>query len=167
MKIPTRYFAVVVALLFSFLLSPATSLAQTGMSDWSSLNSVGNGTKVSVKLKDGKKMEGTLDAVSDTSLSLTVKNARKDVKREDVASVHDLSQKKSVGKATLIGLGVGAGAGAVIGLAGDASNDAGGFETIDNAAAGAVTVIGAGVGALVGFLFGKSGNKRVLLYESK
>lgn len=166
MRIPTRHFAVVVALLCSFLLSPATSLAQTGTNDWSKLNSVGNGTRLSVKLKDGKKMEGTLDAVSDTSISLTVRNARKDVRRADVASVHELS-KKSAGKATLIGLGVGAGAGAVIGLAGDASNDAGGFETLDNAAAGAVAIAGAGVGALVGFLFGKSGNKKVLLYESK
>ena len=166
MRNPTRHFAVVVALLCSFLLSPATSLAQTGMNDWSKLNSVGNGTKLSVKLKDGKKMEGALDAVSDTSISLTVKNARKDVKREDVASVHVLP-KKSAGKATLIGLGVGAGAGAVIGLAGDASNDAGGFEAFDNAAAGAVTIIGAGVGALVGFVLGKTGNKKVLLYESK
>lgn len=166
MRTPTRHFAVVLALLCSFLLAPATLLAQTGMSDWSRLNSIGSGTKLSVKLKDGKKMEGTLESVSDTSLALTVKNARKEVRREDVASVHTVS-KKSVGKATLIGLGVGAGAGAVIGLAGDASNDAGGFERIDNVAAGAVTVIGAAAGALTGFVLGKTGNKKVLLYESK
>ena len=166
MRTPTRHVAVVLALLCSFLLAPATLLGQTGMSDWARLNSIGSGTKLSVKLKDGKKMEGTLESVSDTSLALTVKNARKEVRREDVASVHTLS-KKSVGKATLIGLGVGAGAGAVIGLAGDASNDAGGFETIDNVAAGAVTVIGAAAGALTGFILGKTGNKKVLLYESK
>jgi small nuclear ribonucleoprotein (snRNP)-like protein len=133
------------------------------MNDWSKLNSVTSGTKLSVKLKDGKKMEGTLDAVSDTSLSLTVKNARKDVKREDVASVHELT-KKSATAATLVGLGVGAGAGAAVGLAGDAGSD---LESIDNAVAAGVTVLGAGLGALAGFFIGRAGKKRVLLYEAK
>lgn len=164
MRNPTRHVAVVMALLFSFLLSPATLLAQTGMSDWSRLNSVTNGTKLSVKLKDGKKMEGTFEAVSDTSLSLTVKKARKELRREDVASVHQVSNKSAT-TATLIGLGVGAGAGAAIGLAGDASSD--GFEKLDNAVAAGVTVLGAGVGALAGFFIGRTGKKRVLLYEAK
>jgi len=165
MRTPTRQITVVLALLLSFLLSPAALLAQSGINDWSRLNSIANGTKLSVKLKDGKKVEGTMDAVSDTSLSLTVKNARKEVRREEVASVHQVSGK-SAAKSTLIGLGVGAGAGAAIGLAGDAANDDG-FETIDNAVAGAFAVVGAGAGALAGFLIGKTGKKRVLLYESK
>lgn len=93
-----------------------------------------------------------------------MKNARKEVKREDVASAHEL-YKKSATTATLVGLGVGAGAGAAIGLAGDASSD--GFEKIDNSVAAGVTVLGAGVGALAGFLIGRSGKKRVLLYEAK
>ena len=164
MRSSATRFAVVIALFFSFLLSPVTLLAQTGVNDWSQLNSVTSGTKLSVKLKDGKKMEGTLDAVSDTSLSLTVKNTRKEVKRDDVASVHQLS-KKSATTATLVGLGVGAGAGAAVGLAGDASSD--GFEKIDNAAAAGVTALGAGVGALAGFFIGRAGKKRVLLYEAK
>lgn len=164
MRTSTRNFAVVLTLLLSFLLSPATLLAQTGMNDWSRLNAVSNGTKLSVKTKDGKKMEGTLEAVSDTSISLTVKKARKEVKREDVASVHQLSGK-SAATATLVGLGVGAGAGAAIGLAGDAGSD--GFEKLDNSIAAGVTVLGAGIGALAGFFIGKSGKKRVLLYEAK
>lgn len=165
MRIPTRQITVVLTLLLSFLLTPVTLLAQTGMNDWSRLNSIPSGTKLSVKQKDGKKFDGTLEAVSDSSLSLTVKNARKEVRREDVASVHEVSGKSAT-KSTLIGLGVGAGAGAAIGLAGDASNDDG-FESFDNAAAGVVTILGAGVGALAGFLIGKTGKKRVLLYESK
>jgi len=165
MRTPTRQITVVLALLLSFLLSPVTLLAQSGINDWSRLSSVTSGTKLSVKLKDGKKVEGTLAEVSDSSLSLTVKNARKELRREDVESVHELS-KKSAAKATLIGLGVGAGAGAAIGLAGDASSDDG-FETVDNSIAGAIAVVGAGAGALAGFLIGKSGKKRVLLYESK
>ena len=163
---PTRQITVVLTLLLSLLLTPVTLLAQTGMNDWSRLNSISNGTKLSIKLKDGKKVDGTLEAVSDSSLSLTVKKARKEIRREDVASVHEVS-KKSATKATLIGLGVGAGVGAALGIAGDASSGDNGFEELDNAIAAGVIVLGAGVGALAGFLIGKTGKKRVLLYESK
>ena len=166
MKIPTKQIAIIVVLLFSFLLSPVTLVAQTGTDDWSRLSSVTSGTKLSVKLKDGKKVEGKVTTVSDTSLSLTVKNAAKEIRREDVASVHAVSGKSAT-KSTLIGLGIGAGAGAAIGFIGDASNDAGGFETLDHAVAGVITVIGAASGALAGFVIGKTGKKRVLLYESK
>jgi hypothetical protein len=166
MRIPTKQIAIIVVLLLSFLLSPVTLVAQTGTNDWSRLSAATTGTKLSVKLKDGKKIEGTLTGVSDTSLSLTVKKAAREIRREDIASVHEVSGK-SVGKATLIGLGIGAGAGAALGVAADASNDAGGFEKIDNAVAGAVTVIGAAAGALTGFVIGKTGKKRVLLYEFK
>lgn len=165
MRIPTRQIAIILVLL-SFLLSPVTLVAQTGTTDWSRLNSVASGTKLSVKTKDGKKVEGALNSVSDSSLSLTVKNAAREIRRENIASVHEV-WNKSATKSTLIGLGVGAGAGAVIGLAGDASNDAGGFEGIDNAVAGAITVIGALAGGITGFVIGKTGKKRVLLYEFK
>ena len=165
MRSPTKQIAVLVVLLLSFLVSPVTLVAQTGTGDWSRLSAVTTGTKLAVKLKDGKKVEGTLISVSDTSLSLTAKNAPREIRREDVASVHEVS-KKGAGKATLIGLGVGAGAGAAIGLAGDASSDDG-FEKVDNAVAGAAVVIGAAAGALTGFLLGKTGKKRVLLYEFK
>ncbi|HEX5966503.1 MAG TPA: hypothetical protein VFY51_11255 [Pyrinomonadaceae bacterium] len=165
MKIPTKQIAITMVLVL-FLLSPVTLVAQTGTNDWSRLSVVTSGTKLSVKLKDGKKVEGTLATVSDTSLSLTVKSVGREIRREEVASVHQVSGR-SAGKATLIGLGIGAGAGAAIGLAGDASNDAGGFEKIDNTVAGAITVVGAAAGALAGFVIGKTGKKRVLLYESK
>ena len=166
MRNPMRQITTIVVLLLSFLLSPLALAAQTAPTDWSRLNSVTGGTKLSVKLKDGKKFDGTFDGATDTTLSLTVKNARKEIRREDIASVHEVSGKSAT-KSTLIGLGVGAGAGAAIGVAGDASNDAGGFEKLDHAAAGAVTVIGALAGAITGFAVGKIGKKRVLLYVSK
>ena len=164
MKTPAPQITIITILLFSLLLSPVTLTAQTNLSDWSRLSAFPSGSKLSVKLKDGKKVEGTLQRVSDSGLSLRVKNADREVLRDDVQTVHEIS-KNSVKKATLIGLGVGAGAGAVLGIAGDASND--GFETLDNAAAAAVTILGAGVGALSGFLIGKSGKKRVLIYEAR
>jgi hypothetical protein len=165
MRTPAPQITTITILLFSLLLSPVTLTAQTTLSDWSRLNAVVSGSKLSVKLKDGKKVEGTLRSVSDSGLSLRVKNADRELRRDDVQTVHEIS-KKSVKKATLIGLGVGAGAGAILGIAGDASNDDG-FETLDNAAAGAVTILGAGVGALSGFLIGRSGKKKVLVYEAR
>ena len=155
---------IILSLLF---LLPATLMAQTALSDWSRLNSVASGSKLSVKLKDGKTVEGSLRSVSDTGLSLTVKNTERELRRDDIRTVHEVAPK-SVKKSTLIGLGLGAGAGAVVGIAGNASADNDRFQVIDERlAAGIAVVLGAGVGALSGFLVGKSGKKRVLLYESK
>jgi len=123
------------------------------------------GTKLSVKLKNGKTLDGTFNSVSDNTLSLMIKNAPVETKREEVATVHEVI-KKSATKATLIGTGVGAGAGAAAGAVTDASSD-GGFEKLDSAATAGLAVVGAGVGALVGYLVGRSGNKRVLVYEAQ
>jgi len=161
---PTPKITTIVVLLLSFLLSPPALSAQTAPTDWARLNNLTNGAKLAVKLKDGKTFNGTFAAVSDSTLSLTLKNARKEVPREDIASVHQVSGKSAT-TATLIGLGVGAGAGAAVGIAGDASSD--GFEKLDNSIAAGVTVLGAGLGALTGFLIGRSAKKRVLLYVSK
>ena len=165
MKNPMRKTTTVVVLLLSFLLSPLALAAQTAPTDWSRLNSVAGGTKLSVKLKDGKKVDGTFATVSDTTLALTVKNARKELRREDVASVHEVGGNSAT-KATLIGLGIGAGAGAALGIAGDAANDDN-FVELPNSVAVGVAVLTAGVGALTGFLVGRSMKKRVLLYVSK
>jgi hypothetical protein len=162
MKIP-KQIAVIVVLVLSFLLSPVTLLAQSGSNDWSRLSAVTSGAKLSVRLKDGKKVEGKFTAVSDTSISLTVKNAAKEIRREDVATVHQVS-KKGAGKATLIGLGVGAALGGGLAIAAETDDD--GFPVKNSVSAGFVALT-AGVGALAGFLIGRTGNKRVLLYESK
>jgi hypothetical protein len=163
MKIP-KQIAVIVVLVLSFLLSPVPLLAQSGTNDWSRLSSVAGGTKLSVKLKDGKKIEGKFASVSDASLSLTVKNAAKEIRRDDVASVHEVS-KKGAGKATLIGLGVGAALGGGLAIASETDDDDG-FPVKNSVSAGFVALT-AGVGALAGYLIGRTGNKRVLLYESK
>ena len=165
MKIPTKQIAIIVVLVLSFLLSPVSLMAQAGTNDWSRLSAVASGTKLSVKLKDGKKVEGTFTKVSDSSLSLTAKNAAKEIRREHIATVHQVS-KKGAGKATLIGLGVGAGVGAGLAIASERNDNDTFFETRDSVTAGIVALT-AGIGALAGFLVGRTGNKRVLLYESK
>jgi hypothetical protein len=166
MQTRTKQFATFIILLSSFLLSTLTVSAQDDISNWSRVSSLTAGSKLSVELKNGKTVKGKLTDVTDSLLTLTVKNAPMEVKREDVLRVHEIV-KKSAAKSTLIGLGVGAGVGAAVGIAGDASSDGGSLEGIDNVAAGAVTVIGAATGAITGFLIGKSSSKRVIIYQAR
>jgi hypothetical protein len=158
--------AITLALVVSILFSSVTLAAQQtrgSSTDWSSLSTVASGSDLSIKLKNGKTVDGKLGSVSESGLSLTAKNKSVDLKREDVLSVHQVF-KKSATKATLIGLGVGAGVGAGIGVA--ASNDDD-FAKIDHVATAVVTVLGAVAGGVVGYFVGKSGKKRVLIYEFK
>ena len=164
MRSRTLQFATIGILLSSLLLSTVTVSAQTATNDWTRLNAVPAGSKISVKLKSGKTVDGTLNSVSDTMLSLKVKNAAQDLRREDVASVYQL-KRKSAGKETLIGLGVGAGAGAALGAAGDTA-DENNFLDTDGILTAAGAIIGGGIGALSGFLIGRSGKKRVLVYQA-
>jgi small nuclear ribonucleoprotein (snRNP)-like protein len=157
--------AVIIAVA-AFLFSSLTITAQDQTNNWSRVTGVAAGARLSVKLKTGKTVNGTLNSVSDTGLSLTVKNSPVEIKREAVATVHEVVKKSSATKATLIGTGVGAGVGAAAGGIAS-SNDDSGFEKIDHAATAGLAVVGAGVGALVGYLIGRGGDKRVLLYEAK
>src|SRR5262249_47801781 len=75
MRTRTLQFATIGILLSSLLLSTVTVSAQTATNDWSRLNAVPAGSKLAVKLKSGKTINGTLKSVSDTTLSLTVKKA--------------------------------------------------------------------------------------------
>ena len=92
-----------------------------------------------------------------------MKNAAKEIRREDVATVHQVS-KKGAGKATLIGLGVGTALGGGLAIAAETDDD--GLPVKNSVSAGFVALT-AGVGALAGYLIGRTSNKRVLLYESK
>ena len=166
MRIRTKNLVKSLVLLSLFLLSTVTLAAQQNLSDWSQLNSVAAGSSLSVELRNGKTINGKLSSVADSLLTLTVKNAPMEIKREDVFRVHQ-KIKKSAKKSTLLGLAIGAGAGGVIGLAADASSDSGFLEVFDNAAAGAITAIGAGAGALTGYLVGRSKGKKVLIYQAR
>ena len=167
MRVRTRQTATIVILLTSFLLSPVTLMAQAGTNDWSRLTSTAAGSKLSVKLKNGKKVDGTFSSASDTALTLMVKNTSTEIKRDDIRSVHQVGGT-SVTKSTLIGLGAGAGAGALLGAVGAATDDDNSFGDINDAVgAGITTVLGATAGAITGFVIGKTRKKRVLLYEAK
>lgn len=155
-----------VLFLAAVLLLPSIASAQNrsaSTGDWSAISSVATGSKLYVKLKDGKTVKGKLSGVTDTTLSLSVKGKPTDLRREDVQSVYSTG-KKSATKATLIGMAVGAGAGAAIGAAASAGDE--GFDKFDQAATAGLTVIGAGAGALTGYLIGRHNTRRVLIYEA-
>ena len=146
----------------------AAGQSTTSSSDWSAVQSVALGDKLSVKLKDGKKVEGRLRAASDTTLTLDRGNKSSDLDRNSIARIHRYvpnSVGKSRGKSTAIGAGVGFGAGAGLGLA------AGQYEDIETAAlVGIFGAIGAGVGAAIGAIAGAAsatGRKKMLIYEVK
>lgn len=130
--------------------------------DWSALKTVPSGSKLVTKLKSGKTVEGSLTAVSDVALSLSIKGKPTDLNRDDILNVYQV-KGKSAKKATLIGLGVGGGSGAAIGAAGS-NNDA--FVSQSAVTAG-FAIIGAGAGAIAGYFIGRTGRKRVLIYEAK
>jgi hypothetical protein len=143
------------------LLSPPAALSQTAQPrDWSALKSVESGSKLSVRLKDGRSVDGRLRGVGDSALTLSVHDKATDFTREDVQSVY-LSKGKSAAKPALIGAGVGGGVGAVVGTQGDDD-----FVISRSQGAAALGAVGAAAGALIGFAVGKTRSKRVLVYEA-
>jgi hypothetical protein len=158
------------ALILCLGLPMAAVAGQSGAvsNDWAAVRSLPIGDRLSVKLKDGKKMEGRLVAASDTSITLDRGSKTSDVDRNSVAKLQRFvsnSVGKSIGKSTAIGAGIGFGAGAGVGLA------AGQYEDLETASlVGILGAIGAGIGAAVGALVGAAsatGRKRVTVYESK
>src|SRR4051812_45455819 len=85
--------------------------ARGAAGDWSAINSVPSGDKLSFKLRNGQTVEGKFASSSNEAVSLSVNGKSMDVKRDEVLSVRHLV-RKSVTQATLIGLAVGAGGGA-------------------------------------------------------
>ena len=146
----------------AILLLSTIVLAQTAQSNWTAVSAVAVGTKLKVKLKSGKTHEGTFTSANDSTLTLQIKNASTELKREDIATVHQRG-KGSTTAATLIGLGIGAGAGAAIGAA---SSDDDSFDKVNHAATAGLAVVGAGVGALTGYLIGKRSRKDTLIYQA-
>lgn len=157
--------------LLLLLTLPSIGLAQnsSGQSaDWAAVRSLVRGEKLSVRLKDGKKLEGRLLDVSDSGLTIDRKGSPTDLDRQSVEKVYRLTPKsvgKSIGKSALIGAGVGFGAGAGLGIAAGTYEDLETTELI-GILGGIGAAIGAGVGAMVGAIAG-SGNKKVLVYDSK
>jgi len=148
-----------------FLLCPGSSNAQdTGISaDWSAVERLAAGTQIAVKMKTGQGVEGALNRVLETSLTLiTSRGKREDLNRTDIVSLYEL-KKKSATKSTLIGAGLGAAGGVIVGaVVGDSGPSA--IVSKGKLAAGAGAV-GGGIGTLIGYALHR-GSKRILVYQS-
>jgi hypothetical protein len=152
---------------FIFLMSVAPLMAQqtTATSDWSAVTAISPGEKVSIELKDGKKVKGRLRSVTDSMVSIDRGSKPGDFSRDSVARVYRMAGAvgRSVGRAAAIGAGIGGGIGVGIGIA------SGGYEDLSRGEAAAIAggilgAIGAGIGAVIGGLGSKE--KKVLVYQS-
>ncbi|MFY9554286.1 MAG: hypothetical protein WAV47_06145 [Blastocatellia bacterium] len=157
---------IVVSLVLSVVLVN-TTIAQTVGREWDAVRSLSSGEKLSVRLKDGKKLDGILRSVSDTLLVLDRGNNASDLARDSVSKVYRIERKstaRSIGKPTLIGAGIGFGIGAGVGIAAGNYEDLGTGELVA-VLGGLGAAIGAGIGAIVGAIGSKE--RRVLVYEAK
>jgi hypothetical protein len=150
-------------ILLLITIGPGPARAQTSstsvLGSWESLKSIPPGDELKIRLKTGDSVKGRFLSATDDGLTLSRGKKTASVPRAEVARVYRLFSK-SVVKSTLIGLGIGAGVGALIGKESFDSE-------IGEAELGAAFVgaIGAGVGTLLGYLAGR-GKREVLIYES-
>lgn len=128
--------------------SPSPTAGNTGKADWANVAHLTVGDDIRVSMSDGKSFRGQLQSSTEDSLIIIAANAQHTLARAQVSKIATKS-KSHRGRNTLIGLGVGAGAGLVIGAAGDRScaNDC--FISKDFLKE-TVTPIGAVIGAIIG-----------------
>lgn len=155
--------AIVSVLLAITLVSSPLARAQqpTASGNWSAVQALAPGDDLVVKLKDGRSVEGKVNSVTDTELSVTRNNKSETFGRDRVFQVYERKRKSEKGKYAAIGAGIGAGTGLGIGLAKNS-------PAIDDGEIYPVvgTILGAGIGAVGGFLFGQAKRKRVLIYQA-
>jgi hypothetical protein len=157
--------------LLALLLTPSSISAQTATTladDWSAVKNTPSGERLSVTLKDGRTLKGTLSDVSDLQLTLSNKGKFATIEQEVISEIYRISGR-SRARSALIGASVGAGVGAAFGGSFvNASLDDTARNRGRNVLGGAVTGAGifGGLGALVGYALG-NGQKRVLIYQAK
>jgi hypothetical protein len=151
-----------VLLAMTLVYSPLARAQQpAGSSDWGSVQALPPGDDLIVKLKDGRSMEGKLNSVTDTELSLTRNNKSETFGRDRIFQIYGRKRKAEKGKYAAIGAGIGAGAGLGIGLAKNSPPvDDGEIYPIVGVS------LGAGIGAIGGFLFGQAKRKRIMIYQA-
>ena len=74
---------------FTLLMSLTPAMAQqvTASSDWSAVTAISPGVKLSIELKDGKKVKGRLRSVSDSMVTLERGNKTNNVSRDSISRV--------------------------------------------------------------------------------
>jgi hypothetical protein len=164
------------------LTAAAQTAAQTDPA-WDAVKAMPYGGPLTVKLKGGTTVDGTMISGSDTNLKMykteesptsgVVYEDIVDIKKEDILNVYRI-EKKSGKKWTFIGAAVGVAAGVAAGAAlssmGGNCRDRSFSDVCGSAKTGFMAlgaVGGATTGAYVGHLIGRKRLKRVLIYKSK
>lgn len=123
--------------------------AENAVGDWTVLQSLQRGEKLSVKLMDDRKASGSLTDVSEDMLVLSIGRKTVIYSKKEVVEIR-LGPGRSLKKPILLGALIGAGGGAALGGAA-AANDKGQFFDVK---AGQAIPIGAAVGAAFGTAVG-------------
>ena len=152
------------SLVIAFAHVPVASGQNTSHRDWSAVIAQPLGTRLSVRLKNGKTIEGTVNSVSETALQIMKGNSRTDLDRGEIKKIYRVGGRQA-GKSALLGLGIGAGAGAVVGgvIAATDGPTESGEEHLPIAISAAV---GAIIGTVTGLVTGLFGRKKILIYEA-
>ena len=150
-------------IIFVLLTQPLLLFGQnkTDQRDWASVTALPAGSSLRVDTKSKKRFEGTLNNVSDTSITVLREGKTETIDRSDVETVSTVG-KGSMGKSIAIGTAIGAGAG--FGGAGALLGATGGSDSTATIFALGIAV-GAGIGAGIGAALG--GHKHRLIYQSK
>lgn len=153
--------ALILTLVTAFAHAPVITAQNTNVErGWSTLQAVPAGTKLSIKTKSGETVKGELRSVTDKGLTLSHKNKTIELERGNIQKAYRESGR-SVGKATLIGLGAGAGIGAAIGAGRPHESGEGALPALILGTGGAI------IGTVTGLVTGLLRNKQVLVYEAK
>jgi hypothetical protein len=129
--------------------------------NWGAVESLTQGTEISVRMTSGDKMDGKYLGLDAEGIRLTMDNQERIFPRSAVTHVWQLRVKDKKLNGALIGMGLGAVAGGAIGAAAKA-----GFSGED-ALGGAFVLAGIGLGAIIGVTVDAliKGNK--LIYRAR
>ena len=139
------------------LLLTATVVAQPHSSSWDTVKALAAGTAVRVT-DDSRTVNGTIEGVTDGAIVVTLETGQESFKQQDVTRV-SLKKNGHRRRNALIGLGVGAGVGLVVGGVADASCTS--FCIAGNFGKAIFTPMGAIAGGLVGALLPSGGWREI------
>ena len=107
-----RFFALALALLFTFSLSAPAAAAtpERPAADWSAVLTLSPGEKVRVSTRDGDRLKGRFESATDTDINFTEDGRRVTLRRDTIKRVE--VGHKNRWKGALLGAAVAGGAGA-------------------------------------------------------
>jgi hypothetical protein len=149
-------------LFLAVTLAPATALARQTQTrgDWSAVQALSPGEKISVKTKDGDRLDGRFESANDILIIFERRGRKVSLARDSIHLVQ-LDRGKSRKRGLLYGVLIGGGVGFAVGRALY-------FPFRDDKVGTTVpstTAMGMAIGAGIGGGFGK-GNKNETVYEA-